>query len=1055
MKARKLSNPFPGLRTFETDENHLFFGREGQSDELLARLQRTRFLAVVGTSGSGKSSLVRAGLLPALYGGMMAGAGSGWRIAIIRPGHSPLGNLACALSERDVLPEAAGGLGGAEGVAVIEATLRRGALGLLDAVRQSRLEEHENLLIVVDQFEELFRFRATTMQAGAEDEAAAFIKLLLEASAQRDVPVYVLLTMRSDFLGDCSQFQGLPEAINDGQYLIPRLTRDDRRQAITGPVAVSRGRITEPLVSRLLNDVGDNPDQLPILQHALMRTWDYWVGARSADEPLGIEHYEAIGTMRDALSRHADEAWDELPDDRSRKLAELLFKALTERGADNREIRRPTRLREICEITGASEEEVTAVINIFRRAGRSFLMPPAGVTLTGDTFIDISHESLIRNWERLKDWVRDEAEAARIYRRLAGAATDYREGAGGLLDDVTLQYVLKWRDRYSPNRAWGVRYQQDFDAAMAFLEESKAAHEAAVAERERQREEKLARERRELEQAQKFAEHQRRAAHRMRRLTVAMLCVSLLALGAAGGAVYAYVMARKAKVANDKFRDAVADAQRGDESDALAMLGEAAEEYKALHNREAVADTMVQLGNIIFNRAHTRFLMEKGDLQGKAVTTDLAKLTSTLDAAAEIYASPEINSPHKAGAALFTLGTMLMKFTKDQSEGRALSADAVAKMLEAAHLDRPVPFLAIKPEAPGVNPLDTRKDLRTEIKAEATERYRRALDYYRQEFEGGGQKEDSDWQEQARQGMRKAAYQLGEFHLNEANYLLDEADDPDSTPVPPAIIKQHRQQSVHYFEELLKLSESDTGDAELARLLVWLGGLRHELGEQQAAEAYFQKVSEAYRKKETAGVAEAHGWIADIAEQAGQTDVAAIFYAKALDAYRAGDDPLSQAETLYSLGRVHEASSATFEKAVGFYRQSIEMFRLSLERGKQTTTAPEKPLHVGSLAEDIDDFTLALDSYRLAITFSRRDDEPGSKRDRARAYREIGSIFSVQSQPRQALDSYRLSYELYDELSKLELDVIADEAETEAARLSRIITALSSALRQKPPTPRQ
>ena len=87
--------------------------------------------------------------------------------------------------------------------------------------------------------------------------------------------------MRSDFIGDCAQFLNLPEAINDGQYLIPRMTREQRRQAITGPVAVARGQISPRLVNRLLNDVGDNPDQLPILQHALMRTWNYWQEAAS------------------------------------------------------------------------------------------------------------------------------------------------------------------------------------------------------------------------------------------------------------------------------------------------------------------------------------------------------------------------------------------------------------------------------------------------------------------------------------------------------------------------------------------------------------------------------------------------------------------------------------------------------------------------------------------------------------------------------------------------------------------------------------------------------
>jgi hypothetical protein len=536
---KTITNPFPGLRPFETDEYGLFFGREGQSDALIERLQRSHFLAVVGTSGSGKSSLVRAGLLPALRGGMMAGAGSGWRIAIMRPGNDPIGNLASNLAQKDVLLEAAGGLPPAEAEAVIEATLRRGSLGLVEAARQARLEPHEKLLVVVDQFEELFRFRAARAHSSTGDDAVAFVKLLLEAAQQSELSIFVVPTMRSDFLGDCAQFQGLPEAINDGQYLIPRMTRDERRFAITGPIAVKRCKISEPLVNRLLNDVGDNPDQLPILQHALMRTWEHWAEHSSAGEPIGLEHYEAIGTMTDALSKHADEAFDELPDQRSEDVAEALFKALTERGADNRELRRPTCLKDICAIAGASMTEVSAVVEVFRAVGRSFLMPPVGVALEPETVIDISHESLIRNWERLKEWAKDEAEAARIYRRLAGAAADYRAGIGGLLDEVTLRYALKWREKYKPNHAWGVRYHPEFDESIAYLEESQAASNAAQAERERRHQDEIDRERRELETARAFAEKQSRSARRMRRLTVALCVILLFALGVLGLAIRA------------------------------------------------------------------------------------------------------------------------------------------------------------------------------------------------------------------------------------------------------------------------------------------------------------------------------------------------------------------------------------------------------------------------------------------------------------------------------------------------------------------------------------
>src|SRR5258705_13933414 len=159
IEAKELNNPFPGLRPFETEEYGLFFGREGQSDALIERLQRSHFLAVVGTSGSGKSSLVRAGLLPALRGGMMAGAGSGWRIAIMRPGSDPIGNLAGALAEKDVLLEAGGGLPPAEAEAVIEGSPRGGRPGLVLAARPARPPDQQELLVVVDQFREMFPFR--------------------------------------------------------------------------------------------------------------------------------------------------------------------------------------------------------------------------------------------------------------------------------------------------------------------------------------------------------------------------------------------------------------------------------------------------------------------------------------------------------------------------------------------------------------------------------------------------------------------------------------------------------------------------------------------------------------------------------------------------------------------------------------------------------------------------------------------------------------------------------------------------------------------------------
>ena len=481
-------HPFPGLRPFEPDEDHLFFGRERQVDELLRRLRTTRFLAVLGTSGCGKSSLVRSGLIPSLYGGAMTRAGSSWRIAILRPGEDPIGNLAAALDA----PEALGGSGGGDELSrsLREATLRASNLGLIECIRQARIPERDNVLILIDQFEELFRFKQSRQES--RDEAIAFGKLLLEASRSREAPIYVTLTMRSDFIGNCLELPGLPEAINEGLYLVPRMTRDELRSAITGPVVVGGGTIAPRLVSRLLNDVGDDPDQLPILQHALMRTWDRWEEDHEPGEPLDLRHYEAIGTMKEALSRHAEEAFGEL-DEAGRAVAETLFRALTERGEDGRGVRRPVPLGEVCELAGAGEDEVAAVVDTFRRQGRTFLMPPPAVELRADSILDLSHESLMRIWGRLRDWVEDEAQSARIYLGVARAAARHEQGLSGLWRDPELQLALAWRENRKPTEPWARRYDPSFARALHFLDASAARRDREIAVREARRRQELRR----------------------------------------------------------------------------------------------------------------------------------------------------------------------------------------------------------------------------------------------------------------------------------------------------------------------------------------------------------------------------------------------------------------------------------------------------------------------------------------------------------------------------------------------------------------------------------
>lgn len=560
-------NPFPGLRPFQTGEEHLFFGREGHSEQILRRLREARFLAVLGASGSGKSSLIRAGLLPYLHGGFMAGAGSNWRVAIFRPENDPIGNLARALNDPAAIGDAEQTEDERNRNAIeIEVNLRSSGVGLVDSAKLSGICREQNLLIVVDQFEELFRFADAAGHTGRGEDAYALVRLLLEATRQTDIPIFVVITMRSDFIGDCARYRDLPETVTSGLYLIPRMTREERREAIEEPVHVAHADISPRLVSRLLNDAGDDPDQLPILQHALMRTWDYWNINRRNGNPIDLDDYVNIGSLSDALSRHADEAYDSLPDDHHRVLAKEIFQSLTEKGRDNREVRRPTTVASIAAAAEAPIAEIITVIDYFRQPGRSFFTTPANADLSADSVIDISHESLIRGWTKLKEWVEEESRSASEYRRLAETAARHAEGRADLLREPELSTAVKWRNERNPNPAWAERYHPGFAQAMAFLDDSEKDRDAEEALKEKLR-------------------------HRELRRTRIFLAI------VAGALAIAVALAADTKVLNRRLRDqkAQVEVQKGQierqKQEVEAQKGQVEEREKELESVYRVAQT--------------------------------------------------------------------------------------------------------------------------------------------------------------------------------------------------------------------------------------------------------------------------------------------------------------------------------------------------------------------------------------------------------------------------------------------------------------------------------
>ena len=233
---------------------------------------------------------------------------------------------------------------------------RSGLLNLIhgDVSHRARLQPGESLLIVVDQFEELFRFSRGNQVPESAAEAALFVSLLLRASEEFDASIYVVLTMRSDFLGDCTRFPGLAEALNEGLYVIPRLTLEQRQSAVERPLSIAGVTIAPRLVQRLLADAGDDPDQLPIPQHALMRTWRAWQESGTGSS-LDLRDYEKAGAAGSALNQHADEIYSSL-DVADRAWAAKLFRCITAQ-KDGRPIRRPSRLRWIYAVTQATRRK--------------------------------------------------------------------------------------------------------------------------------------------------------------------------------------------------------------------------------------------------------------------------------------------------------------------------------------------------------------------------------------------------------------------------------------------------------------------------------------------------------------------------------------------------------------------------------------------------------------------------------------------------------------------------------------------------------------------------
>lgn len=535
--------PYTGLRAFTEEESLYFKGRDLQVDQITSLLEQNKFLMVTGASGEGKSSLIYAGLIPNARAGFFKAKYTNWIVANFSPERSPVNNMAEALAETfETNPS------------TIETELRRGYSSLIDLYTSSDfyIEESDeewqnldgkgkkdrkrraaNLMIVVDQFEEFFTNPENFYNEAPSEDSQIVVNLILETARiaiKRNLPVYVVCTMRSDYIGQCSAFRGLPEYIGFSQFFVPRLKRKDLKQVIEEPAVLSGNRISQRLIERLVYDIAEGVDQLPILQHALSQIWliaDHgqqemdlihyaMVGGMPANElpdeeqfkfrewfdglsPLRQKYYQDTG-LNKVIEIHAsilyENAWEyynashsdrTITQKDAKRIIALSFSCLTK--IDNsRAVRNRMSLGEITSIINSPElnsEVVGEVLNIYREEGNSFIRPfktedPGTHKISANTVLDITHESLIRNWNKLNTWANQEFEFYSTYldfRKQLDRWKNSGKSSSFLLPIGPLTYFENWYNRCKPNVGWIKRYseiQQDQTKAGAEAESTLA-----------------------------------------------------------------------------------------------------------------------------------------------------------------------------------------------------------------------------------------------------------------------------------------------------------------------------------------------------------------------------------------------------------------------------------------------------------------------------------------------------------------------------------------------------------------------------------------------------
>lgn len=488
--------PFKGLQYFDEADADLFFGREQITAKLVESLHHQRFLAVIGASGSGKSSIVRAGLIPALRREQ-------WQIHIITPTAHPLEALATALTRTSESVTA---------TLALADDLTHDPRSLHMYFRKTLANASEigkgtgRVLLIVDQFEELYTLCRN------EAERRAFVDNLLHTVEMEGGATTVVITLRADFYEHLAQYAGLREIVSKNQEYIGPMNAAELRLAIEKPAKRGGWDFAPGLVDLLLHDVGAEPGALPLLSHALLETWK-----RRRGNVMTLKSYAESGEVRGAIARTAETVYHQELTPEQQPIARSIFLRLTELGEGTQDTRRRVARSEL--IPPAPTREATLVETVLVK------LADARLITTSEGTVEVAHEALIREWPTLREWLAQNREGLRLHRHLTEAAQEWERlgrDPGSLYRGTRLGQALEW----AASKPIEMNLQE-----WSFLEASKKQAEQEEAEREAQRQ-------RELVAAQKLAETQTRAAQQLRKRAVLLAGALLVAAGLAVAAIW-------------------------------------------------------------------------------------------------------------------------------------------------------------------------------------------------------------------------------------------------------------------------------------------------------------------------------------------------------------------------------------------------------------------------------------------------------------------------------------------------------------------------------------